>query len=187
MLAPRGWHCFGTYGSNGESLFISPEPISTTDFFGKTRWPGLNIGIQLTISDGNTSGRFEIARTIARVFPKHMGFARAVIAEQIEPTKDFPRGPYPKDLLHHVSPELVEFTTPANQQGLGTHSWIKRARTPIEGMVQLRGGFVNASDDPFMASVYMRLPPELSPMRDEILHDVEYTDSLEFSLNLAQP
>ena len=28
VLAPRGWHCFGTYGSDGNSLFVSLEAIS---------------------------------------------------------------------------------------------------------------------------------------------------------------
>src|SRR5579864_2187946 len=25
ILAPRGWHCFGTYGSNGSNLYVTPE------------------------------------------------------------------------------------------------------------------------------------------------------------------
>src|SRR5713226_5745414 len=27
VLAPRGWYCFGTYGSGGDTLFVSPQPI----------------------------------------------------------------------------------------------------------------------------------------------------------------
>jgi hypothetical protein len=27
VLAPRGWHCFGTYGSGGDTLFVAPDPI----------------------------------------------------------------------------------------------------------------------------------------------------------------
>src|SRR6185437_1740796 len=28
VLAPKGWHCFGTYGSGGANLFVSPNPIN---------------------------------------------------------------------------------------------------------------------------------------------------------------
>ena len=27
VLAPRGWYCFGLYGSGGSTLLVSPEPI----------------------------------------------------------------------------------------------------------------------------------------------------------------
>src|SRR5438477_11337899 len=35
VLAPRGWHCFGLYGSNGTILIVAPEAHSSRDFFGK--------------------------------------------------------------------------------------------------------------------------------------------------------
>ncbi len=25
VVAPRGWHCFGTYGSNGSTLYVTPD------------------------------------------------------------------------------------------------------------------------------------------------------------------
>src|SRR5271154_1292847 len=25
VLAPRGWYCFGTYGANGNTLYVSPQ------------------------------------------------------------------------------------------------------------------------------------------------------------------
>ncbi len=27
VLAPRGWHCFGVYGSSGEALYVTPDPV----------------------------------------------------------------------------------------------------------------------------------------------------------------
>src|SRR5262245_1162119 len=27
VLAPRGWFCFGTYGSGGYGIFVAPTPI----------------------------------------------------------------------------------------------------------------------------------------------------------------
>ena len=37
--------------------------------------------IQLSYSIGDTSGRFEVARIVARVFPKYQGYVQHVIAE----------------------------------------------------------------------------------------------------------
>src|ERR1700722_19088064 len=31
VLAPRGWYCFGTYGSGGSALMASPQPIDTAN------------------------------------------------------------------------------------------------------------------------------------------------------------
>src|ERR1700721_604448 len=33
VLAPRGWNCFGTYGSGGSNLYISPHPIHPAMMF----------------------------------------------------------------------------------------------------------------------------------------------------------
>lgn len=29
VMAPRGWSCFGTYGSGGDTTFVTPEPIDS--------------------------------------------------------------------------------------------------------------------------------------------------------------
>jgi hypothetical protein len=58
MVAPRGWYCFSTYGSNGGSLFVSPEPINNKELF-TSDWKGfLGSAIQVSVSVGGTSGRF---------------------------------------------------------------------------------------------------------------------------------
>ena len=33
VLAPRGWYCFSTYGSNGGSLFVAPQLIESKLMF----------------------------------------------------------------------------------------------------------------------------------------------------------
>src|SRR5258708_5801206 len=33
VLAPRGWTCFSTYGSNGSNLFVAPQPINSDILF----------------------------------------------------------------------------------------------------------------------------------------------------------
>lgn len=89
VLAPRGWHCFGTYGSSGGSLTVSPYSL-TFDNLGTLNGPF----IEVTELSGETSGRFRVARVIARVFPTQREFAESVIKEGLEPASDFPFGPY---------------------------------------------------------------------------------------------
>jgi hypothetical protein len=137
VLAPRGWNCFGTYGSNGSNLYVSPDPISSQDLF-SSKWRGFGgAAIQISEISGETSGRFGVAQIIARVFPTHMEFVRNVIAEGIEPASSFPSGPYPQDQLKYISREVVEFTTPANAEGLGTHSHLLAGSDPVKGVVLL--------------------------------------------------
>jgi hypothetical protein len=33
VLAPRGWQCFGLYGSGGDTLYVTPSPIDRTSVF----------------------------------------------------------------------------------------------------------------------------------------------------------
>jgi hypothetical protein len=139
VLAPRGWHCFSTYGSNGASLFVSPDPIDPKAPFSDS-WKGFSgQAIQISYSSGGTSGRFEVAQIIARVFPEYKAFAENVIAEGIEPASSFPFGPYPKDKLTYRSKSIVEFETPANTQGLGTDSRLQANASPIDGVAILSG------------------------------------------------
>ncbi len=69
VLAPRGWHCFTTYGSNGSSTYVTPQPLTGNQIL-STTWKGID-GPAIQISDmfGGTSGRFAVAEVISRVFP----------------------------------------------------------------------------------------------------------------------
>ncbi len=139
VLAPRGWHCFSTYGSDGANLFVSPDPIDTKNIF-SDGWKGITgDGIQISVADGGTSGRFEVAKVIARVFPAYKAFAQSVIAEGLEPASDFPFGPYPNDKLTYRSQSVVEYETPANTQGLGTVSRLLANASPIDGVAIIAG------------------------------------------------
>src|SRR5579863_2585625 len=131
-LAPRGWNCFSVYGSDGSSLFVSSDPINTSDL-NSMDWKGFTGQvIEVSEMDGGTSGRFEVAKIIARVFPAYKTFAQNVIAEGIEPASDFPFGPYPSDKLTYRGKSVVEFETAANQQGLGTDSRLQANASPID-------------------------------------------------------
>jgi hypothetical protein len=139
VLAPRGWHCFSTYGSSGESLFVSPDPIDSTTLF-SLKWQGFTgPAVEATVYDGGTSGRFEVAKVIARLFPSYKAFAQKVIAEGSEPASDFPFGPYPSDKSTYNGKNIVEFETPGGAQGLGTDSRLQMNASPIDGVAIIGG------------------------------------------------
>jgi hypothetical protein len=139
VLAPRGWHCFGLYGSNGSILIVTPEPHSADDLLKPdSRLTGS--AIQLGLSFGDTSGRFAGAQVAARLFPTKKDFVQQVIHEGIEPESDFPFGPYPDDILTRRSDAEVEFETPGNTDGMGTNSRLVRNADPISGVAILTGG-----------------------------------------------
>jgi hypothetical protein len=169
VLGPRGWYCFGTYGSNGSNLYVSPEPFDTKLLF-VDHWPGFpGSAIQLSYEDGGTSGRFGVARAITRVFPAHFAFARKVVAEGIEPASDFPSGPFPHDKLTYKGNRIVEFETEANQDGLGTESFLKRNDRPIEGVLVLSG----QESELDLNRLSMRLPSNDAALAKAILGQVE--------------
>lgn len=167
VLAPRGWYCYGTYGSNGGNLYVSPEPIRKSDLLSQT-WKGFDgPAIQISVRAGDTSGRFDVARTIARVFPAHMEFVRNVIAEGIEPANAFPTGPYPNDKLAYRSKEIVEFQTPANTEGLGTHSRLRANGDPISGVAILSG------EELSLTQLWIRLPADAIYLAPSVVRQVE--------------
>jgi hypothetical protein len=154
VLAPRGWHCFETYGSNGSNLFVAPEPLSFDRL--ADREHGLRgPAVQLSFSYGGTSGRFTVARLVARLFPEHLDFARSVAAEDL--MDPLPAGPYPTDELRRRGPNLVEFVTPAGRHGLGTGSSLEAGDEPIEGIVNL----YPLDDELDVTQLSVRLPSEL--------------------------
>jgi len=139
ILAPRGWHCFAVYGSNGSSLFVSPDAIDSTTAMSMD-WKGFaGNAVQISDMSGGTSGRFEVAKVVARVFPAYKTFAQNVIAEGIEPASDFPFGPYPSDKLTYRGKSIVEFETAANADGLGTNSRLQKNASPISGVAIIAG------------------------------------------------
>lgn len=167
VLAPRGWHCFATYGSSGSSLFVSPSPLDSALLL-SPEWRGFTSPIiQLTYEYGGTSGRFGVARVIARVFPKHRAFVKKVIAEGIVPATEFPAGPFPKDKLVYRSSESVEYQTPAQTEGLGTHSRLLPGNLSISGIAVLVG------QEPNLLFLASRLPSNMADLATIIVQQVE--------------
>jgi len=83
------------------------------------------------------------------------------------PANSFTFGPFPKDVLSYKSNRLVEYKTPAQTEGLGTHLWIKQNGSPIGGVAML----VGKAPDLLLLSV--RLPPELNGLTAVIIRQVE--------------
>ena len=75
VLAPRGWKCFGRYGSSGDLLTVAPPEAKQMLRLleGKTTGPV----VMLTELLGGTSGRFAVAAVAARVFPPRASSPRA--------------------------------------------------------------------------------------------------------------
>ena len=164
VLAPRGWYCFGTYGSSGSALLVSPQHIDTATMF--STWDGLS-GPVIGVSnwDGDTSGRFQVAEIIARVFPAYRAFTIHVMEEGLGGPFKF--SPFPKDELTYKSNRVVEYKTPPQSDGLGTYLWLKKNGSPIEGVVMLTG------KTPDLLLLSVRLPPELREITSVIVHQVE--------------
>lgn len=167
VLAPRGWHCLCTYGSGGINLFVSPRSFGFAELF-STHWEGFDGPvIQVSIAHGGTSGRFQVAKMIARVFPAHASFIRHVIKVALLPADDFPSGPYPTDKLKYLSKEMVEYQTPPNEDGLGTESSLLKSDAPISGLAMLFG------TDPDLLHLHVRLPSELESLAPIIIRQAE--------------
>jgi hypothetical protein len=160
VLAPRGWHCFGLFGSNGSILFVTParQTFESLNDRAGLRGPAIQIGF----SYGGTSGRFAVAEAIARLFPAHLAFARRVAAEGIM-TERLPAGPYPHDRLTRLSPTEIAYTTPGGREGLGTENRFARGRDPVEGVVILQLG-EGQDEETNLIKLDMRLPQALAPL-----------------------
>jgi hypothetical protein len=159
VLAPRGWYCEGVSGSSGYALFLSPTPIDLSS----NRW-FTGPAIEVNHLTGDNSGRYEVAEIIARVFPDYRALAIRN-TESIDLT--LPTGPYAKDVLKYKSRRVVEYTTPAQTEGLGTHSWLRKNNSPIAGAAILTG------DPPDLVLLSVRLPPGLTRLALVIARNLE--------------
>jgi len=174
-LGPRGWNCFATIGSDGLDLYVAPEPLDSAKLLEHKNWTGFTgPAIQLSISDGGTSGRFEVARVVARVFPAHRDYARTIVKEGFGPAPDYPFGPFPSDHLTYKGKELVEFTTPARHRGLGTMSWLLPSDQPISGVALLS---IGPDVDTELLQLSFRLPPSLSSLGMTLIQQAEADSS----------
>ena len=101
---------------------------------------------------------------MAHVFPAYKGFVTDVTSMF---DQKFSFGPYPKDTLTCKSKAVVEYKTPAQTEGLGTHSWLKKNDSPIDGVAILTG------QTPDLVLLSMRLPSDLTVLTPAIIRQVE--------------
>jgi len=181
-LAPRGWICFGLYGSGGSELRVQPPKAvgTATSVPDQTEHPG----VVVSYDAGNTSGRTEVAEVIARVFPAHIGYTEAVLHEIYLDEHDFPRGPYPKDVLTYKGTSMVEFETASGEEGLGTRRGLRSNSSPISGVAILLGlrppkKDVSILDMPDLLLLSIRLPASLRNLIPIIIRQVEQEAALE--------
>jgi hypothetical protein len=165
VLAPRDWHGFGTYGSSGLSLTVTPRAIKSADLRGEIAGPV----IQVSMINGDSGGRFTVARVIARVFPTQRGFVESVIKERHVPAGDFPFGPYPKDKLTYRNKLVVEFQTSPHSEGLGTVAGFKPNDEPIKGVA-----IINLEDEiPSLEILTVRFMPDNADLTSQIIQQFE--------------
>jgi hypothetical protein len=168
VLAPRGWHCEGSSGSSGDALWLSPQPINR-HVPGWNGFPGPAIEIY-HISSG-ASGMYDVAEILARVFGEYKDQAAPVLALIDRPV---PSGPYPKDALTYRSKSVVEFRTPPQAEGLGTHlTWLRKSNLQVSGAVILLGKPISGEELPDMLLLAVRLPPALRQLTPVIVKDAE--------------
>jgi len=169
VLAPRNWNCFALYGSNGESLLVSPTPLNSDKLLAGNDNGFSGPAIQISVSLGETSGRFEVARVIARVFPQRQSFVRALIEahDGLLNDSDVVYGPFETDKLVRSDRNTVEFQTPANTDGLGTMSRLRKSADPISGVVMLTG------ETPDAIHLSVRLNPDQASLSPYIIQRLE--------------
>lgn len=163
VLAPRGWHCFGTYGSNGSVLVVAPRRLNWQVVTDKRGLDGP--AIQLDDMAGDTSGRFEVAAVVGQLFPTADGYVTAIEKEGI--AGPFPRHPVATDRIKRRGPTEALYTTPIGKTGLGTQSHLRPGPLPIDGIVRWR-----RQDDDSLTMLHARLPAPLRPLVAYIIRDI---------------
>jgi hypothetical protein len=152
-------------GSDGDVLFLSPETIH----HGGSGWNGLEgPAIEINHMTSGASGRYEVAEIMARVFPAYRAFARKVLEGMGLP---FPAGPYPNDTLTNHGQMIVEYSTPAQAEGLGNfHSWLEKNGFPIRGAAIIVDDAPNGPDAVLLS---VRFPPALTGLVPAIVGQFE--------------
>lgn len=155
VLAPRGWHCRGSYGSSGTAIVVRPHLDDS------------RIGVSLGVTHGYTFGRFSVAEMIARLFPSRIAWAEQIRSEYGQ--APLPAGPYPADRLLYRGHSLVEYETPPGAEGLGAVPGSEKTAQPTRGIVMLTDS--QNGQPPNMVQLAMRLPREHAALGPVIIRE----------------
>jgi hypothetical protein len=71
-----------------------------------------------------------------------------------QPLASYQFGPYPADTLRYKSKALLEYQTPAQSDGLGTHFWLEKNEAAVHGVAML----VGPTSSPDLMFLAVRLP-----------------------------
>jgi hypothetical protein len=155
VLGPRGWSCFGTYGSAGSTLYVVPNSIIGPILERPAKIGG---GPAIVVSSfvGETSGRFAMAKIAARIFPEARGFVEKVRAEGADDPAEYVFGLWPDDTITRLSDSSVSYTTPPSTVGLGTMYGPVPGSEPIRGLVFLN--LSSSNHGPNLTKLSVRLP-----------------------------
>jgi hypothetical protein len=155
VLAPRGWDCFGTYGSNGSTLYVVPRRLDIPILDRPEKVKG---GPAVIVNSfvGSTSGRFAVAKVSARIFPRARAFVERVRDEKIDDPSTYIFAPWPTDMLYRLSDFTVSYITPPGVQGLGTVFGPMPGTKSISGLVFLTDT-EGKDDGPFLTRLAVRL------------------------------
>ncbi len=167
VLAPRGWHCLGLYGSSGLTLLVTPQSHPASELLGP-RFKLSGPAVALSYSYGGTSGRFAVAQVAARLFPAASPFVQKVAAEGVAGAAPRPPATNPRAVLRRVDSTAVEFVTPANRDGIGTSGLLAAETEPIAGAAILLTG-----DAPDLVKLDVRLARDMRPLERTIATAVE--------------
>lgn len=166
VLGPRGWNCFGYYGSSGATLVIAPSSAGKLYIASKLT----GAAIEVIGRYGGTSGRFTVAQIAARVFPGEREFIKRVMDEGLLPASDFPFGPYPADrLVYKPGGRIVEYETAPHSEGLGTQGELQQNGDSIRGVAMLQLG----PSDLSLVLLSVRLPSNMKDLTTQIVQQLE--------------
>ena len=125
--------------------------------------------IVASTSDGDTSGRETVVAVAKRFFPHLM-------PEYIQSVESYDRSigwppisaePFAPDPVHRVTNRIVEFVTPANQEGYGT--W-EKVLTPSLWPIR---GIVSVPEDGALLEVLVRIAPNDDTLANAIFRAEE--------------
>jgi len=155
VVGPRGWACFGVYGSSGQSLLVMPQnpemPMPNRD--ARTIMGPVVIRNLLV---GGTSGRLLIAKVSARAFPIARKFVERVRDAGLGDPREYVFAPWPADQTFRLSDFAVAYVTPPGADGLGTIFGPLPARDPVNGLALLTG-VIESVDEPSLVRLAVRL------------------------------
>ena len=163
VLAPGGWHCIEIYGSGGAFLLVTPHSYTAATLPETNKLVGP--AVELSLLNGENSGRDQVAEVFSRLFPFKRAFIHSAAAEY-DALHRYPGGPFPGDSTVRRSRTEVDYTTPPRRQGMGTYeSRLQPGRDPIVGTAMLAR--VQGVDSVVLLNI--RLPPQLHALGPAIL------------------